>query len=161
MQTILQHHERVDGSGYHRGLKGTKFSRDAQILALADIYSAMIKPRSYRDAIHAKDILRKLYLSRDATVEGELVQIFIKVLGIHPPGSFVKLQNGESAIVTRRNNSTTAPMVRSIIDSLGMLLPTPISRDTAMKPFAIIDGIPRNKIIKISPHILWDRMTVE
>jgi len=159
MQTILQHHERANGGGYPCGLKGTKFSRDAQILALADIYSAMITPRAYRDAIHAKEILRKLFLSRDTTVDGELVQTFIKVLGIYPPGSFVKLQNGESAIVTRRKvNSPTTPMVRSVIDAQGVPLATPISRDTAMKPFAIFDGIPRNKIIKIDSHSLWDYM---
>lgn len=158
LQAILQHHERVDGSGYWRGLKGAGISRDAQLLALADIYSAMLKPRAYRDAVHAKEILRRLYLGRDKAVETPLVENFIKVLGIYPPGSLVKLQNNELAVVTRRSNVSSSPIVGSVVDAQGKPLTTPIRRDTEKQPFAICDVVPRERVIRIDTHSLWGYM---
>jgi HD-GYP domain-containing protein (c-di-GMP phosphodiesterase class II) len=45
------HHERLDGSGYHRGSKRAEIPHDARILAAADVYQAMTQPRPYREAL--------------------------------------------------------------------------------------------------------------
>jgi len=158
IQTILHHHERFDGSGYHCGLKGSAISQGAQILSLADTYSAMLKPHAHRNAARAKEILQKMFMNRGAVFAEELVQAFIKELGIYPPGSMVKLQNGELAIVTRRSPSPSAPKVKSILNALGMPMTTSVSRDTTMGPFAICAGIPRSRIQKVNYHALWDYM---
>jgi HD-GYP domain-containing protein (c-di-GMP phosphodiesterase class II) len=47
------HHERLDGSGYHRRSRGAEISRDARILAAADAYQAMTQPRPFREALSA------------------------------------------------------------------------------------------------------------
>ena len=47
---VLDHHERLDGSGYPRGLSGPSISLDARILAVCDVYDALISTRVYRDA---------------------------------------------------------------------------------------------------------------
>ncbi len=156
IQTILQHHEKPDGNGYPCGLKGEAIAVSAQILSLADIYGAMVKPRGNREGVPGKDVLRKIFMNRGAMAEDKLVQIFIKTLGIYPPGSFVKLENGETAIVTRRGTSPAAPKVKSVRDPLGMPLAYANSRDTAQRVFAICIGIPRDKLMAINFNALWD-----
>jgi HD-GYP domain-containing protein (c-di-GMP phosphodiesterase class II) len=59
---VLDHHERLDGSGYPRGLAGPAMSLDARILAVCDVYDALISTRVYRDAWsheRAIDLLRE------------------------------------------------------------------------------------------------------
>jgi HD-GYP domain-containing protein (c-di-GMP phosphodiesterase class II) len=48
---VLQHHERMDGSGYPQGLKGTAILEEARILAVADVFDALTSYRSYRAAL--------------------------------------------------------------------------------------------------------------
>lgn len=156
LQAILQHHEKPDGSGYPCGLKGDAVSIGAQILSLADIYGAMVKPRAHREALPGKEVLRKMFLGRGAMADDRLIQVFIKTLGIYPPGSFVKLENGETAIVTRRGDSPAAPKVKCVRDALGMPLAYASSRDTKFRPFTISAGIPRDKRMAINFNMLWD-----
>jgi len=66
------HHERMDGSGYHRGVGGTMLSTPARALAAADAYHAMTQPRPHRDAMTDSDAARQL--RRDAA-EGRLDQV--------------------------------------------------------------------------------------
>ncbi len=48
---VLQHHERIDGSGYPQGLKGKEILLEAQILAVADVVEAMASHRPYRPSL--------------------------------------------------------------------------------------------------------------
>ncbi len=59
------HHERMDGSGYHRGLSGTMLTTPARVLAAADAYHAMTQPRPYRTAMTAADAARQLRREAD------------------------------------------------------------------------------------------------
>ncbi len=54
------HHERMDGSGYHRGVGGTMLSSGARVLAAADAYSAMMQPRPYRGPLSEAEAVREL-----------------------------------------------------------------------------------------------------
>lgn len=68
-QLAATHHERMDGSGYHRGVGGHLISRNAQILAVADAYHAMTQPRPHRAPLTPGDAARQL---RDDADEGRL-----------------------------------------------------------------------------------------
>jgi DNA-binding CsgD family transcriptional regulator len=59
-QIAVQHRERLDGSGYPRGLRGAAISRPARILAAADAYQAMREPRPYRPPMSSDDAAREL-----------------------------------------------------------------------------------------------------
>ena len=50
-QTILQHHERLDGSGYPLGLEGEAIIPEARVMAVADVFEAMVSHRPYRPAL--------------------------------------------------------------------------------------------------------------
>lgn len=156
MQTILQHHEQPDGNGYPCGLQGAAIGIGAQILSLADMYGAMVKPRGDRDGVPGKEVLRRMFVNRGAMADDKLVQVFIKTLGIYPPGSFVKLENGETAVVTHRGATPAAPKVKSVRDALGMPLAYANSRDTAQRTFAIAFGMPRDRLMAINCNLLWD-----
>ena len=54
---ILQHHEKIDRSGYPRKLKEEQLKHNSQIIAVADIYSALISKRSYKDKLSQEESL--------------------------------------------------------------------------------------------------------
>lgn len=56
-EVALQHHERLDGSGYLDGLKGDEILLEAQIIAVADVFDAVSSNRSYRSSFNSEDAL--------------------------------------------------------------------------------------------------------
>lgn len=99
---VANHHERLDGSGYPRGLKGDKISKLAKITSIVDVYDAMTGDRAYKKSEHPLKVFRFL-MSQKAKFDQELVQQFIKYLGVYPVGSLVRLSNDKLAIVTEGN----------------------------------------------------------
>ena len=146
---VLHHHERNDGTGYPAALDAERIPESARILAIADIYSAMIRPRAYRDPILAKDTLRGIFMERGSKVDGELASILIKEVGIYPPGSLLRLKSGEVGVVTRRGPDANNPAVHSIIGKHGAPLITPEQRD----PSEIVGMIPNHKFRSV-----WGRV---
>jgi HD-GYP domain-containing protein (c-di-GMP phosphodiesterase class II) len=80
--TAAADHERLDGSGYHRGLDGAQLSAAARILAVADAWCAMGEPRAHRDALEpaaAADVLRDL--ADRGKLGGEAVDAVLACVG--------------------------------------------------------------------------------
>jgi HD-GYP domain-containing protein (c-di-GMP phosphodiesterase class II) len=153
--TVLHHHEKIDGSGYPGARRGDTIPLSVRILSLADTYSAMVTPRVYRTSILARDALRDIFLKRGGEMDAELAQLFIKVLGVFPPGTFVKLQNGEVGIVTRRGENSMKPMVHAVIGPRGAPLQASIKRDTANADYAITEMVVRDRACKLDVHRMW------
>ena len=93
---VVQHHERLDGSGYPKGLQGQEISELTQILSIADTYDAQISGRCSQPPVPPARALAELY---KAAIAGQysttLVQRLIHLLGVYPIGSLVKLNTGE------------------------------------------------------------------
>jgi len=104
MDMLINHHERLDGSGYPRGLKKEKLSKLARITAIIDVYDAMTGDKNYKKGQPPINALRHL-LGDKNKFDQEIVQQFIKYLGVHPVGSFVELSNKQIAIVVEGNRS--------------------------------------------------------
>jgi HD-GYP domain-containing protein (c-di-GMP phosphodiesterase class II) len=80
----VQHHERLDGSGYPRGLSGDGLTPAGRILAAADAYHAMTEPRPHRDALAAEDAAAELRSGvRQALFDGRAVEAVLSAAG-HP-----------------------------------------------------------------------------
>jgi len=142
LSIILQHHERIDGEGYPAKLKGDKIHQGAKVVALADIYAAMITPRAYRDPILAQTALKEIFVDRGKSVDDHLTQLLIREVGVYPPGSFVKLANGDTAIVIKRaivkkDRNATAPVVACIIGPRGAMYQNPMMRDSKLDMYKI------------------------
>ncbi|WP_227663176.1 HD-GYP domain-containing protein [Marinobacter halophilus] len=95
----LHHHERMDGQGYPGRLNEYQISRFARLVAIVDAYDAMTSDRCYRDAISPAEAARMLYRNRGDQFDADLVEAFIRLIGIYPPGSLVELNTGEIALV--------------------------------------------------------------
>jgi putative nucleotidyltransferase with HDIG domain len=94
-----QHHERFDGSGYPRGLKGDEISIYGQMMAIVDVYDAITSLRVYSKGIPPTEALRKIFEWSKFHFNPTLVQAFIKGVGIYPAGSLVRMHSGKMGIV--------------------------------------------------------------
>lgn len=94
----VNHHERLDGSGYPRGLSQDKLSKLARMMAIVDVYDAITGDKNYKKAQQPIEAFRFL-ISSKAKFDPNIVQQFIKYLGVHPVGSVVQLSNDRLAMV--------------------------------------------------------------
>ena len=99
LDVASQHHERYDGTGYPNQLKGNEISLYGQIGAIADVYDALTSNRAYHRGMPPTEALRKLVTWSKFHFSPELVQAFVRSIGIYPAGSLVKLASGRLAIV--------------------------------------------------------------
>lgn len=152
---VLHHHEKQDGSGYPGAKRGDDIPLSARIIGLADTYSAMVTPRNYRETKLAKDALREVFLKRGAEIDAELAGLFIKEMGIYPPGAFVKIANGDTAVVLKRGKNGTSPIVKCIVGPRGTPLPFPLVRDTSQNGFEIREMVQRDPTLKLTPRQIW------
>jgi putative nucleotidyltransferase with HDIG domain len=77
---IRHHHERLDGSGYPDGLAGSRISRPARIVAVADVYDALTSNRAYRPALEPEHALAVMRQEAGRTLDGEVVEALATVL---------------------------------------------------------------------------------
>ena len=103
MQFIEQHHERYDGSGYPYGLEGDSISTAGTIGAIIDVYDAITSDRGYAKGLSAEDALKKIYEWSNQDFKKELVEEFIRCMGIFPIGSLVELSTGSIGVVVTIN----------------------------------------------------------
>ncbi|MGH4051768.1 MAG: HD-GYP domain-containing protein [Clostridium sp.] len=96
----LQHHEKIDGTGYPDKLKNKAISRFARIVAIADVYDALTSDRPYKKAFSPNDAVEFIYSHGNTHFDYEMVKAFSKVVVPYPPGTLVRLSTGDIAVVT-------------------------------------------------------------
>lgn len=108
----LQHHERIDGSGYPMKVKGEKIHPYAKIVAIADVYHAMTSTRYHRKAESPYLVLEELHSGSFGKLDPFYVQTFIERTTQFHNGVFVKLNDDRiGEIVFSDRNNPTRPMV--------------------------------------------------
>lgn len=138
LEAIAHHHEFLDGSGY-TGKSGDDIPLTGRILALADSYSAMLRPRPYRDRIIAREALETLYATELHRYDGFLIETLIWDFGFYPPGSLLRLANREMAVSIRNTPGILdSPQVAMLTDAQGRPLAAPAIRDTNDPAFTIV-----------------------
>lgn len=106
----LYHHERMDGSGYPTGKIGKTIHVYSKIVAVADVYDAIISQRPYREKKNPYYAMEQILKTTDTYFDREVVRVFLKVVGYYPVGLHVSLSTGESGIVMKKNRNR--PLVR-------------------------------------------------
>nr|WP_315216115.1 HD domain-containing phosphohydrolase [uncultured Duganella sp.] len=134
---VLHHHENEDGTGYPFGKAGAQIPPLAKLVILADRYCARVSERGYRTAMSANAALRDILLEARTTLHTNLASLLIRELGIYPIGSYVRLINGEVAVVSRRGLQSTTPHVESLLGPRGAPLEVFLERDTRLPLHAI------------------------
>ncbi|MBU8905339.1 HD-GYP domain-containing protein [Desertibacillus haloalkaliphilus] len=113
----LQHHERMDGLGYPRGLKEDQIHKYAKILSVVDVFDAVTSSRVYRPAMLPHKGLEILFAGSGTQFDRKQVQLFTNCIAIYPQGLTVKLNDGRVGIVSKYNfGSAGRPVIRVIKD---------------------------------------------
>ena len=94
-KAVLLHHERIDGSGYPLGLKGTDIPFFARIVAIADVYNALISHRPYRDKKTPFEAIRVLETEYMDKLDTSILYLFLRKIAENYIGQNIILNNGE------------------------------------------------------------------
>lgn len=126
----LQHHERLNGTGYPQGLKGSEIHEYAQWLGLTDSYDAMTSHRVYRPAMLPHQVMEVMYAGSGTLYDQQKLALFRDKVAIYPPGMSVKLSTGETGVVSKIDiNMPQRPVVRIMTNSSGELHTAPYDLD--------------------------------
>ena len=102
-EAVLQHHERWDGSGFPKGLKGWDISPLAQIIGIAETYYEATSARPHRKAYSPMDAFENVMACMGEWFDPKLVQIFARRIPVFPSGITVKLNTKQSGVITDVN----------------------------------------------------------
>lgn len=135
LAVIEQHHAVL--AGPEKLLDWPVAQRMTRILQIVDRYTAAMSPRKSRSGRNARDSVRSVVLPVGETKHDEVGTALVRLLGVSPPGTFVTLANGETAVVVRRGIKPGEPWVASVINRSGQPIAEPRVRDTAKPDFAV------------------------
>lgn len=142
-ELALLHHERHDGSGYPKGLRGREIGLVGSIAGIVDIFDALTARRPYGEPVAPSTALSMLYKWRGTLFDSYLVEQFIRFVGIFPLGSVVELTSGEVGIVIAQNlEKRLQPRVMVIRDAA----------NNPMRPQKLVDLSRNYKIASGEPY---------
>ncbi|MCK1994313.1 HD-GYP domain-containing protein [Peribacillus muralis] len=124
-----QHHERLDGSGYPRGIKGDEIHYYGKIIAVADVFDAVTSNRVYRKALLPHEGLEILYAGAGKKFDNTIIEAFRRAVAIYPNGLSVELNDGRKGVVSAQNEGIgDRPMIR-ILEENGEKIKEPYEVD--------------------------------
>jgi len=114
---VKSHHERLSGNGYPDSLPEQNISYYTKIVSITDVYDAITSDRVYHDGMTPHDAMQRLYEWMPNNFDQELMQKFIRTLGIYPIGSVVELKTGHIGLVVKLNeNHRLKPVVMLVMN---------------------------------------------
>lgn len=147
---IVQHHH--DDSLGHRPLDSlTPEQQAARLLRRVDIFTAKLSRRATRIPSTPVQAAREACLGADG-VPDEIGGALLKSVGLYPPGSFVELMSGETAIVIGRGRRANLPLVATLVTPSGAPMGTPALRDTLDRRYAVKRAVSVDAVKVIPPH---------
>lgn len=126
----FQHHERLNGSGYPRGLSKDEIHPYAQIIAVSDVFDALTTKRAYRSPMLPHEAMEMLYTGSGELYSADIVSELRETIALYPVGLEVKLSTGESGVVAKYNHGyPSRPVVRVLHNEAGERLASPYEVD--------------------------------
>lgn len=109
----FQHHERLDGSGYPRGLKGGEIHPYAKIIGVADVFDAITSNRVYRSKKLPSEALSIIEASSGIGFDERIVEAFKRIIVKYPNGTVLRLSDMRRGVVAKQNvNNAARPLIR-------------------------------------------------
>ena len=132
IRIVRSHHERHDGHGFPKGLRGDQIPTLARFAILAYCFERLLRTNDNRRGVSPARAMARLYKQRELKFPEQLVVEFIHVLGMYPVGTVVELSSGERALVLEQNQKDRLhPRIALITDEFHKLLDTPRVVDLA------------------------------
>lgn len=139
MQVAYQHHERWDGQGYPQKRRGREIEEYARIVAVADIYDALMADRPYRSSYTLGQTTTIIGRLSGIHLDPDCVEALMSNLAVYPVGSLVELNTGSIAMVMSVNKTVpNRPIVKILFDKYGKKLEKPYRVDLAPYPTVMI-----------------------
>jgi HD-GYP domain-containing protein (c-di-GMP phosphodiesterase class II) len=155
LEAVLRHHERYDGGGYPHALSGDAIGEAGQLLALADWFTARQQPRADRAPQLPPNVVKLAQTEAGRAFHPSLPMVLARAVGIYPAGSWVKLSNGEIAIVARQTAHAEAPIVYTVKSPRGPIA-HPIRRETDLDAHTLREAVDPNHVMLEKPIRLVD-----
>ncbi|MBN1524026.1 MAG: HD domain-containing protein [Spirochaetales bacterium] len=119
-EIVLQHHERPDGTGYPQKLEQRNMTVYSQIIAVAHAYAALINKKPYRSHLLGYDAIKVILRGISLQFIPEVVELFLKCVGIYPVGSYVLLNDFSVAqVLEKSTEAPLRPIIRILVDRHG------------------------------------------
>ena len=135
LEVVALHHTPLEGPD--NLADWTVIKRLSKILQTVDRYAAAMSPRKSRAGRTARDSVKSVVLQAGTTKHDEVGSALVRILGLSPPGTYVKLGNGETAVVMRRGAKPAEPIVASVLNRNDEPIAEPRLRDVAREQIPI------------------------
>lgn len=137
------HHERFDGAGYPRGLRGDAIAFLGLIAGIVDAFDTLTAPKPFGQGLSPANALSMIYKERGKQFHPALVEQFIQCIGVFPVGSVVELNSGEVAIVIAQNMvRRMQPRIMVVKDANG----------NSLRPYKMLDLMKAPKLGPDEPY---------
>jgi len=113
IEGILYHHERYDGKGYVEGIKQEDINIFARLLTISDVFDALTSRRVYKKSWNYYRVISHIVQNSDKMFDPELVTLLVKIFGLYPPGTIVKLNDFRiGTVVASQKENDIQPIVQ-------------------------------------------------
>ncbi|MHB9143849.1 MAG: HD-GYP domain-containing protein [Symbiobacteriia bacterium] len=137
-----QHHEKHNGQGYPRGLKGDEIQEYARIVAIAEQYDSLISDRPWRPAHLPHEAVEIIAGGGDYFFDYRVVKPFLENIAVYPVGTMVELNDGTRGIVTTvQKGVTLRPRVRLVRQADGTAIRPPFEIDLVGYPTLLVSRV--------------------
>lgn len=142
IHVAFQHHEKYDGTGYPRGLRGSEIHEYARITSIADTYDALTSDRPYRPALSPSQAYEFMLAGSGTHFDPDILREFLRHIALYPIGSIVRLSTGDVGIVTNVfPGLQTRPIVRLIADGSNCPYESPLEMDLSEKLTVFVEEV--------------------
>ncbi|MDZ7938388.1 MAG: hypothetical protein U5M53_08945 [Rhodoferax sp.] len=141
LEVVQTHHTQAPGPLGSR----SRAQRIARLIQRADMFAARLAPRAGRTPIAPAAAMQACYFDENKAID-EAGAALIKAVGIHQPGSFVRLATEEIAVVIKRGANTTTPRVAVLVNRAGLATVEPTIRETSVREHRIVASVPHRDV---------------
>ncbi|MCD6363225.1 MAG: HD domain-containing protein [Synergistetes bacterium] len=139
---VYQHHERLDGKGYPRGLSGSQIHELAKVAAVVNVYDILVSGSPFQSRVKPNEAVEALMAMSGTFFDKEIVEAFLKNVAVYPIGTTVRLSTGEIAVVSQvKRGLPMRPVVKIIKSSEGKELDLPVELDLSTEPSITIEEV--------------------
>lgn len=117
---VLEHHERINGTGYPQNIQGEKISMFGKIIAVACSYDAQVSNRPHREGKNAHVTMMQLLKEMQSLYDETVMRTLLMILSIYPIGSYVRLNNGQiGKVINSDDENPKFPHVKLLLRENG------------------------------------------